>query len=828
MLDIYHENGFKLFQCYQDKTAFEWKNPSRHLTLEAAKTLQETGELIGAWIPDDIIVIDLGRYNGHSNGVNSFQHIKEKYDINYDITSRTFCVVTNNRGYHIYLRVGKNHKFTDGGKAEGIKVMTDFTYVITAGSPGYSIHPNVIDYNISDMPVEITNWLNESDTEVKKERPDKSENYIPVSLLSKILKKLDIEDFQEQNRWYDFVAACQVAAGYTTDVKIELLEWSRGFKGWSDDAIRAALDMFTEHQGVTIGTFVKILRQHDISQYYIKKVLSYNISVELYESMRDDGNPLPFPEPDYNEISDSKEARELFLTGGNSVAATLLGYAISQYIIWCEADKSFFLFDGNKWSEYYDMFSITYTVLIRLAKFMYAKKKGSDVDNDNFIRLVKTINKTHWKRETVSELKCRDGVYHKKAIWDSFRIKETITTKDGVIDFTGNDVLIRSGERNEFRKSYINYTTDEIMKAGKPVKYNEFLSGLFPDEDTLFTATQASSMFITGNAKKVFQIYHGGGDNGKSTWIEIEAELLGDDKAYPYPTDILLTSKYGRDNLPPEAADFAGKYFLYGSEVLKGRELSLGKIKNFTGQDTFTARPLYKDPRIIYPTWQMILSVNDLPFFDGTDRAFINRLIVLPFERTFVENEEIRQEKIEKGADPEKTSLMIDGELLKSQIRKEFPAVIKQKIDIYLEMKNKYNGIIKQSALCRKHKDSYISDNNNVENFIVEMCKVGPASDYFVTSEDITNAYHEYMGSKKASVSYVIRQLIKSRAEIQKEIKIVPETFHNPDTHDYDTKKVQKRGLKNIRLKTIEEIEHDSIEHRQEEIQEKIQDDIPF
>ena len=185
MLEVYHENGFKLFQCYQDKTAMDWKNPNKHLTLEAAKVLQETGELIGAWIPDDIVIIDLGRYNGHANGVKSFQEIKEKYDINYDITSRTFCVVTNNKGYHIYLRVGKKHKFTDGGKAEGIKVLTDFTYVITAGSPGYSVHPNVFDYSISDMPAEVKTWLNETDPVQEPPPFEKSENYIPTSRLLK-------------------------------------------------------------------------------------------------------------------------------------------------------------------------------------------------------------------------------------------------------------------------------------------------------------------------------------------------------------------------------------------------------------------------------------------------------------------------------------------------------------------------------------------------------------------------------------------------------------------------------------------------------------------
>ena len=151
-----------------------------------------------------------------------------------------------------------------------------------------------------------------------------------------------------QNEWYDFISACQVVAGYTQDVKIELLEWSRGIKGWDDDTIRNALDMFTCHEDVTLGMFVRILRQHNISQYFIKKVLAYNLSAELYENMRDDGNPLPFPEPDYKIISESKEASELFITVCISLSATLLGFAINNYIIYYFATKHFYLFDGNR------------------------------------------------------------------------------------------------------------------------------------------------------------------------------------------------------------------------------------------------------------------------------------------------------------------------------------------------------------------------------------------------------------------------------------------------------------------------------------------------
>lgn len=812
MLDVYYDNGFKLIHCNANKSPKgSWRNPDNHISLSVAESLQKTGEMIGAIIPEDIVVIDLDKHEGKPNGIKTFRDIKEKYNIDFDITSKTFCVQTGGGGYHIFLYTGKDHGLTQGEKAPGIDLKTDAGYVIAAGSPGYSVHPNVVDLNISSIPEQLLLWLetvNKKTTDNKKEVS--TGGNIPVDLLSKILKKIDVKDFNSNDKWYDLIVSAIAAAGDTEEVISLLSEWSAIDNNYDDVTNR--IKSFDRDGGITTGTFIHILKEYGVSQYYIKKVLSYNTSVELYENMRDDGNPLPFPEPDYELISDSKESRELFITCGNSVAATLLGFAIHGHIIWCEAEKGFYLFDGNRWSEFHDMFSVSYTVLVRLSKFMYAKKKGSDIDNENFVRLVKTINKTHWKRETINELQCRDGIFHKKAQWDSEKLKETLTASDGVIDFTNNKIEVRKGLRDEFRKSFVHYTCDEIMNSNVPFNYNNFLSGLFPDEETLFTARQASSMYISGNAKKVFQVFHGGGDNGKSTWLEIENELLGE-KAHTYSTSLIVNNKLGDDKLPPEAADFMGKYLLYGSEVQRGKQLSLGKIKNFTGDDTIAARPLYKDQRSFRPTWQMILSVNDLPFFDGTDRAFINRLLILPFEKTFVDTEEIKAEMIKKGKDEKLIGLKIDGNKLKEDIRKEFPSIIKQKIDDYIILKHQYNGIIKQSEKCISHKESYISDNNDIENFLDEMCVISMSGELFVTTEDLVECYHEYMGSSKSSSSYIVRSIMKTRQEAKKKTKLVDVEIQGKWMEQSEIKKVQKRGLMNIRLKTIVEFEEDTKEY---------------
>jgi len=856
-LEVYEDNGFKFFQCNSNKSPstsgfwpkddarkkydketkkeiknYDWMQPENQITIEAAEMLQLMGEMIGAWIPEDVIVIDLDRHKPEEDGVKAFREIKEKYNIISNITEETFTVVTGGNGYHIFLYAGKDHGYKQKEIVPGVEVRTNSGYVIAVGSPGYHIHPDVGNLDIIQMPESIQMWLENENkkSENKKEKPKQdNKTFLPVSLLSKILDKLPVEGFDSNDKWYDLIVSAISSAGNSNEVIDALAKWSAGDSRYNVEQAEKRIRSFDSDGGITPGTFVMILKEHNISQYFIKKVLSFSLSVELYVNMRDDGQALPFPEPNYDEISDSKEANELFLTAGNSVAATLLGFAVQGYIIFCDAEKRFYLFDGNRWVDFNDMFSITYTVLIRLCKFMFAKKRGTDVAGENFLKLVKAINKTHWKTDVLRELQCRDGILYATVNWDSPSLKETLTTQDSVIDFTNNHLVTRSGIREEFRKSCVPYNTDQIINSGDPLKYNEFLSSLFPDPDTLLTARQSSCMFISGNAKKVFQVYHGGGDNGKSTWIEIEKELLGP-KAHTYSTSLILNSKYGDDKLPSEVTEFIGKYVLFGSEVEKGKKLSLGKLKNFTGQDTIGARPLYEKERTFAPTWQMILSVNDLPFFDGTDRAFIGRLLVLPFEKTFVDCQESKEDMVSKGNDGSLIDLIIDSDKLKADIRTEFPAIINQKIHDYLDLKNNYRGIIHQSNKCRLHKESYISENNDIENFIIEMCIVSVGKGYFVSSEALAEAYKDYSGLSKVSSSFITRGITKSRQEVIKDVDVISKEMPTIyDSRIMETVKVRRRGLKNIRLKTIEESEHENSEHTEEvNLNKDYEDPIPF
>jgi len=833
MLQVYHNNGFRFIHCNPDKSPKKkWRETRNHISLETATELQKTGEMIGAIIPEDIIVIDLDRHKGKPDGVESYKKVKDKYQIDINLINETFCVKTGSGGFHVFMYVGKDHGFVQGEKAPGIDLKTGAGYVIAAGSPGYTIHTTLVELDIEEIPESIKIWLESVNKKKPKNKKTeqteyKNTNTIPIDLLDRILKKLDVKKFDSNEKWYNFIVSAIAATGANQEVYDLIVDWSGGDTNYKD--VRSRVESFDSNGDITTGTFVHILREYGITQYFIKKVLSYNTSTELYETMRDDGHSLPFPDPDYEVISDSKEARELFITGGNSVAATLLGFAVQGHIIWSAIDKEFFFFDGNKWIEFYDMFSIAYTILIRLTKFMYAKKQGSDIDNENFIKLVKIINKTHWKRETINELTIREGIYHKTIQWDSIELKETLTCIDGVVDFSTEKIIIRNGLKNEFRKSHVKYKTEKIIDSSIPENYNKFLSDLFPDKNTLATVRQALSLYISGNPKKIFQIFHGGGDNGKTTLLELESEILGPDKAHKYSTEVLLDSKYKSEELPADAAKFEGKYLLYAEEVGKKKELSLGKIKNLTGVGSINARDLYKSSKTFTSTWQVVFSANDLPRFDGVDSAFVGRMLVIPFEMKFVWNEEEKKEQLKKGRDERLIGFKIEPDTLKKDIKKEFPGILKQKIEDYLKVKYDQGGKIIQSRKCKRHKQNYIDDNNDIGNFIEDMCIVSPDKEYFTTSENLTEAYREYSGLYKTSSKTVIGDIKKLRQEVSEGIEKVVKHEKDIKTGIYVDKEHRLRGLKNIKLKTIKEADEEAKEEKEEEnLNKNYNDNIPF
>ena len=143
---------------------------------------------------------------------------------------------------------------------------------------------------------------------------------------------------------------------------------------------------------------------------------------------------------------------------------------------------------------------------------------------------------------------------------------------------------------------------------------------------------------LTGNTgEQVIFIAIGSGANGKSTFFSILRSVLGD-YAGSTPMNTLMQTKYGNENTYDLAAH-EGKQLVIAMEGEAGSKLAEAKIKNMTGGDAISCRPIYGKPRTYDPQFKLVLVTNELPEIVGVGEAIWRRIKLIPFRVTFGEHQ---------------------------------------------------------------------------------------------------------------------------------------------------------------------------------------------
>jgi putative DNA primase/helicase len=137
--------------------------------------------------------------------------------------------------------------------------------------------------------------------------------------------------------------------------------------------------------------------------------------------------------------------------------------------------------------------------------------------------------------------------------------------------------------------------------------------------------------FLTGSVEEqILVILHGGGQNGKSTLIEVVLKMLGPDYGMKAASDFLMVKK--GDSHPTDKTDLFGKRLVACMETEDGRRLSESLVKELTGGDAIRARRMREDFWQFDPTHKIILATNHRPVVRGTDLAIWRRLRLIPFD----------------------------------------------------------------------------------------------------------------------------------------------------------------------------------------------------
>lgn len=205
-----------------------------------------------------------------------------------------------------------------------------------------------------------------------------------------------------------------------------------------------------------------------------------------------------------------------------------------------------------------------------------------------------------------------------------------------LLNVQNGTVDLRTGQlRGARREDYITKQAPVRFDATatRPV-WDAFLFRIMAgDQDLIAYLRRLVGYILTGAIREhVFVVFYGLGANGKSTFIETLAALLGPEFSHRLCIESLLASKLPGNVTNPDLANLKGKRFAHTSETNRGRQLDEGLVKAVTGGDSMTFAMKYQNPVTFLPTHKTVMASNSKPTISGTDHGTWRRIHLVPFE----------------------------------------------------------------------------------------------------------------------------------------------------------------------------------------------------
>lgn len=180
-------------------------------------------------------------------------------------------------------------------------------------------------------------------------------------------------------------------------------------------------------------------------------------------------------------------------------------------------------------------------------------------------------------------------------------------------------------------------------------------------------------------------IANGNGRNGKSTFFNALAGVLGDYAGY-IDSNVLTTD---RQNRGAALATLRGRRLVIAPELEEHQRLSTSTLKKLASTDKLTIERKYHDPEDITPSHSLVLFTNFLPRVGSTDNGTWRRIILVPFAAEIPENKGVQNyadELVEK-AGPAILAWMIQGavDFIRNGCSLTIPDIVAEATEAYRE-----------------------------------------------------------------------------------------------------------------------------------------------
>lgn len=244
------------------------------------------------------------------------------------------------------------------------------------------------------------------------------------------------------------------------------------------------------------------------------------------------------------------------------------------------------------------------------------------------------------------------------------------------------------------------------------------------------------SLTSNTNLAKAF-IFYGSGANGKSIFMRLLGKLVGRDQTSSLSLTT-ITRQFGLTGLIGKRVNFI--------DEISGNYFESNVIKGLISGERMVAEVKYRpEPLEFVPTVKLVFSVNELPKINDSTPGLYRRFIIIPFERSFLQNPDL---------------------YLEEKLTAELSGILNWAI---VGLRRLYeNGHFNETPKNFEAMRLFKSDNSPLVEFISEHYQVVPPQDerqYGILLSDLYSQYRAYCfdhGYKAKSRANFSRELAHS------------------------------------------------------------------
>ena len=358
-------------------------------------------------------------------------------------------------------------------------------------------------------------------------------------------------------------------------------------------------------------------------------------------------------------------------------------------------------------------------------------------------------------------LKFAAGCLNKSKIENAIALSQSINAvlledmdKDGFL------LNLKNGTMNLRTWQFTNHRQADLITRCAGVEYvpdadcptwKAHLSKIFAGDQEFIGELQEifGYLLMAGNPEEIILICFGSGANGKSVTKEVLSYVLG-----TYGVNMDAQSLMVQKNQSGPRGDLArlqGARLITSNESETNSRLAESKIKELTGNDKITARPLYQEEREFVMSGKIMLCTNHKPRVFGQDPAIWRRLWLIPFQVTILKEE--------------RDYSLID------KLKAEGPGILNWLLVGFKKYSNR--GRLPDSKKINAASQEYKSESDVLGEFLAGYEITGKDEDCLISRADLYAAY-------KMSVDQSEKPITKSKfnAMMQERIGKAPIQIH--------------------------------------------------